>query len=587
MTEQSEQATDFPAKKLVRQLDFTATCRASANVKVPEHSESQLRLQSKSQCVPEPQQQSESQPQVVPVMVQRSRHPLLPRPALPLPVVKPETQRVQPGCNAEDCTPKKQKQCNCKNSKCLKLYCECFASGTYCDACNCINCHNNVENEAARQEAVGATLERNPNAFRPKIANSPHGSQDGKEEAREVSMLGRHNKGCNCKKSGCLKKYCECFQGNILCSENCKCMDCKNFEASEERRALFCGDHGNAIACIQQAANAAINGAIGSSGYGTPPSSKKRKAQEGFVSTSANKQSSIHRIFQFQQESHLRASAASSPVAALVSHTSSTAVLGSSKLAYRSPLAGILQPQDIRELCSLLVVGSKETTMAFRDKKRTGKRGERDEDRKSIASSPEESKDIQKEDDVRKAVCDDRLNGPSADGVQAGNSGLAKSDVQCGRPLSPGTLSLMCDEQDTILMMAASPNGVVRRSQNTTLKSSPGEGLTDAYADQERLVLTRFRDFLDRLITCASIKEAKYANPEMVGQREHSENGNVKAEDGTRGSCSGVVKSLVPVSAEMSKAIPAVSFLSSDGNGCPAKVGSPRENGKIKMPIKK
>lgn len=26
-----------------------------------------------------------------------------------------------------------KKHCNCKNSRCLKLYCECFASGRYCD----------------------------------------------------------------------------------------------------------------------------------------------------------------------------------------------------------------------------------------------------------------------------------------------------------------------------------------------------------------------------------------------------------------------------------------------------------------------
>lgn len=62
----------------------------------------------------------------------------------------------------------------------LVRYCECFASGIYCDGCNCVNCHNNVENEAARREAVEVTLERNPNAFRPKIASSPHGARDSR-----------------------------------------------------------------------------------------------------------------------------------------------------------------------------------------------------------------------------------------------------------------------------------------------------------------------------------------------------------------------------------------------------------------------
>ena len=30
--------------------------------------------------------------------------------------------------------PRKKRQCNCKRSSCLKLYCECFASGVYCDS---------------------------------------------------------------------------------------------------------------------------------------------------------------------------------------------------------------------------------------------------------------------------------------------------------------------------------------------------------------------------------------------------------------------------------------------------------------------
>lgn len=82
--------------------------------------------------------------------------------------------------------------CNCKKSRCLKLYCECFAGGNYCDGCNCANCSNNRAAEPARQEAVEATLERNPNAFRAKIQNAAGGKQDANFS---------HSTGCHCKKS--------------------------------------------------------------------------------------------------------------------------------------------------------------------------------------------------------------------------------------------------------------------------------------------------------------------------------------------------------------------------------------------------
>ena len=62
-------------------------------------------------------------------------------------------------------------------------------------------------------------------------------------------------------------------------------MDCKNFEGSDERIAIFHKDYN--LVHMKQAANATISGAVGSSGYGTHITPKKRKNQEMFPGKSA------------------------------------------------------------------------------------------------------------------------------------------------------------------------------------------------------------------------------------------------------------------------------------------------------------
>ncbi|XP_028145018.1 protein lin-54 homolog [Diabrotica virgifera virgifera] len=123
-----------------------------------------------------------------------------------------------------------RKPCNCNKSQCLKLYCDCFANGEFCYMCNCMNCFNNLENEDHRNRAIKACLERNPNAFRPKIGKAKDVVGD--------TAIRKHTKGCNCKRSGCLKNYCECYEAKIACSNNCKCFGCRNIEETIDKKSV-------------------------------------------------------------------------------------------------------------------------------------------------------------------------------------------------------------------------------------------------------------------------------------------------------------------------------------------------------------
>ncbi|KAL4457755.1 hypothetical protein ABPG75_012620 [Micractinium tetrahymenae] len=108
---------------------------------------------------------------------------------------------------------REQRPCNCKRSMCLKMYCECFAAGGFCaPCCSCLNCSNTPADVAAVQAARDVVLAKNPRAF------------DVKVTAAEG-----HKRGCRCKRSKCLKKYCECFHAGARCNPDvCQCEDCRN-----------------------------------------------------------------------------------------------------------------------------------------------------------------------------------------------------------------------------------------------------------------------------------------------------------------------------------------------------------------------
>lgn len=96
-------------------------------------------------------------------------------------------------------------------------YCPCFRAGRYCSSCGCQDCHNIPQRSEEVQQARILLVEKQKTSTKP----SP----------LDPISLTPPSKGCNCTRSRCLKKYCECFAAGVSCSSSCKCVSCSNVSA--------------------------------------------------------------------------------------------------------------------------------------------------------------------------------------------------------------------------------------------------------------------------------------------------------------------------------------------------------------------
>eukprot|EP00898_Chlorokybus_atmophyticus_P000544 jgi/Chlat1/1490/Chrsp12S02037 len=127
------------------------------------------------------------------------------------------------------------RSCNCKRSKCLKLYCECFAAGVYCEACACEDCFNTRDHEDEVQQARAHVLARDPFAFAARVGRDieQQSPQDAQQKAQTPLTAHAGKKYCSCKRSQCRKKYCICFEAGVQCTDACKCEGCANRDCGD------------------------------------------------------------------------------------------------------------------------------------------------------------------------------------------------------------------------------------------------------------------------------------------------------------------------------------------------------------------
>ena len=107
-------------------------------------------------------------------------------------------------------------KCTCSKTGCKKKYCACFSKNIFCEDCECKDCEN-------RPQFIGEKLNNMSNNIKNKenIEKMNYSKTEATNPKTERVI-------CNCTKSNCMKKYCECYKQGFNCNSLCRCIECNN-----------------------------------------------------------------------------------------------------------------------------------------------------------------------------------------------------------------------------------------------------------------------------------------------------------------------------------------------------------------------
>lgn len=158
--------------------------------------------------------------------------------------------------------------CTCQRTHCIKRYCNCYSSGKFCVGCDCKSCYNGNNNAIfsspktkgklvynkiieGEQDQMSINSNKNEDIDENFNFNNFNGSLSGTKNVISFANISQDKKSspsvysriynnpdnqnppktqtmCNCTKSNCSKRYCECFKSGKECSSSCRCLNCVN-----------------------------------------------------------------------------------------------------------------------------------------------------------------------------------------------------------------------------------------------------------------------------------------------------------------------------------------------------------------------